>query len=529
MRSSLRLLLLSAASVSALAAGAAFAPAYAQSNDELLKELRTLRARVEQLEAQQHRAAAPAPRLATAQQNAAAQDALVRAQAAAQQAQATLAQVRQEVAGVKEEAKKEADASAKAAFAPAPGKPAGSFRIPGTNAPVRLDGQVKVNASTDFNTFSRSDALTVQSIPLNGTAAARTKGDTQLSARRSRLGFEAWLPTDGLAGEFHGNVEFDFAGQNTDLTTQATSSSYTPRLRKAFFDFGRPDQWGTLLVGQTDTLFSDAAINPTQWMSDWTFVGTNNTRQAQIRYTYTVMPGLTVSGAVENPYSDIATTVGTSYPDANGGGGLALSSAPDFTARILYSQAMGSLALRGVVRPEIRLNNMGVAAAASRFNRSTSGWGLGVTGVLNLVDNRLALVGSLNAGDGIGRYLDSTSAGFGAVSNFGLAGVTAATTRVETVKVIGGMVGARYSFVPGLRTNIAYGMARLTYPGFANGFAPALNKTEQGVSVNLVWSPIPAIDLGVEYQNVSRKLLVPNGGVTSGSANRVQVSGIARF
>jgi hypothetical protein len=121
---------------------------------------------------------------------------------------------------------------------------------------------------------------------LSNSAAQRTGGDTQASARRSRLGFKTWTPVNAEFGEFHTLIEMDFAGQNTSLTTQATSNSYTPRLRKAYADFGLPDGGcGALLFGQNDSLFSDTALSPIQWMSGWTFVGMDKVRQAQIRYT----------------------------------------------------------------------------------------------------------------------------------------------------------------------------------------------------------------------------------------------------
>src|SRR6185437_10102578 len=254
--------------------------AKAQSIEEMKVELKALQKRIEQLEAAQRRH--PVERAAPAVQRGPSAAEVRPAQQAAEQARAAAAQAQQAAIQAQQEA-----AGAKAAYAPLPGKPGLSFRIPGTETTVRPYGLVKLNGSMDLTTQDRDDALTAQSIELLNTPAQQIGGDTQFSARRSRIGIETWTPVNQTFGEFHTLIEMDFAGQNTSLTTQSTSSSYTPRLRKAYADFGQPTGgWGAFLFGQNDTLFSDAALLPIQWLSDWTFVGMDNVRQAQLRYTY---------------------------------------------------------------------------------------------------------------------------------------------------------------------------------------------------------------------------------------------------
>jgi hypothetical protein len=524
-------------------------PARAQSLDDLKKQLMQMQRRIDQLEAAQRRsqaAEAPAgraPRSQTAQVRAA-QKAAEDAQAAAVQAQQAAAAAQQQAA----QAKEQAAAEVKAAYAPPPGKPAGSFRIPGTDTTVRLYGFAKANLFGDATTTDRNDTLTAQSIQLFNSPAQRQGGDVQFSARRSRIGFETFTPVNDTFGEFHTQVEMDFAGQNTSLTTQATSNSYTPRLRKAYGEFGNAvGGWGSLLFGQTDTLYSDTAILPIQWMSDWTYVAIDNVRQAQFRYTYGFGDGLSASFAVESPYSDVTTTAGVSYPDSNGGGGVGFSQVPDFTGRLMWKAPWATAALRGVVRPEVSLNNQGATVVASRFNSTTTGWGVGPTGVINLLDGSLVLMASGNVGNGIGRYLDATSNGYGAMSNFGMPGVTGANVSIDAPLVYAGMVGAQYFFTPSLRTNMSIGGARIINPSYADQFGGCVgsaltagscntvNKSEWAGAINLVWSPFKAVDIGLEYQHVERTLqarnaIGPGAATTSGGiANRIQLTMIGRF
>ena len=106
-------------------------------------------------------------------------------------------------------------------------------------------------------------------------------------------------------------------------------------------------------------MYSDNPLLPIQWLNDLTFVGVSNVRQAQVRYTYGFGGGLTGAFGVEAPYSDITTATGTSYPDSNGGSGIGWQYSPDFTGRLVWKQEWGLLALRGLVRPQIDLNNRG--------------------------------------------------------------------------------------------------------------------------------------------------------------------------
>jgi len=529
-------------------------PAHAQAPDEpSYNELKALvlklEKRVDQLEAAQKHApstqqrAAPVAAGAASAQVQAAQQAAAKAQQAADQAQKAAAQAEQEAL----QAKDNAAAEVKAAFAPPPGKPGGSFKIPGTETVVRLYGFAKLNIIGDLTSQDQSDAITGQSLPLFGTAAQRQGGTTQISARRSRFDAETWTPIDDAFGEFHTLMEMDFAGQNTSLTTQSTANGFTPRLRKFYADFGKPNGGlGAFLFGQESSLYSDSPLLPIQLLNDATYVGVSNIRQGQVRYTYGFGNGVSAAFAVESPYSDITTSSGTSYPDSNGGSGVGWQETPDFTGRVLWKQDWGLLAVRGVVRPQIDLNNNGASNPASRFSESTTGYGVGVTGVLNVLPKQLVLMATGNYGDGLGRYLDATSNGFGAVSNAGLPGVTATTVNIDAVQVYGGMVGLQYFFTPTIRTNMALGGGRLILPSYAAGFGGCVgaasssgtcSSTNTGLwqgSINLIWSPFRAVDIGLEYIHAERALNAAfstgtNTATTGGIQNTIQASLIGRF
>jgi len=418
----------------------------------------------------------------------------------------------------------------------------GSFRVPGTDTSVRLYGFAKLNMIEDLGPRNRSDALS-SGIPLDhGAGGGRTNGDFQASARRSRLGIETRTPFSREFGEVRTQLEFDFAGQTNDLTTQATNNSYTPRLRQAFAEFGNFEAggWGTVLVGQSNSLFNDNVLIPLQWLNDWTPLGGSGVRQAQLRYTHRFAGGLTTSIALENSYSDVTSTSGTSYPDSNGGAGFGISEAPDLAAQAIYQGDWGFTALRGVVR-EVRIDNGVASSAASRYNDTTVGYGLGFTGALNLLDKRLVLASTVNFGKGLGRYLNSSSNGYGAVTDFGLNGISGAQAKIDAVQVLSGIVGAQYHWSDKWRTNAMLHGVRLNYPSYVHDFAgcagassgtvcDGVNRDIWASVINLIYSPVKPIDLGIEYVHEERRLETRDvNGTRGGQADRIQASAIVRF
>ncbi len=505
--------------------------AKAQSLDDMRRQLNAMQKRIDQMEGEQRRAIQQARQV---QQQAEAsargsQDQAVALEARTRAVEATTAKVATQTADITPQ------------LAPPKDFP-GSFVIPGTTTAVRLSGQIKVNGTWDAGPLNRADTITAQSVPLKNSTASRSGGDYQLAARRSRLTFETRTPGSSDVGPLATLFEFDFAGGNSSATVPATNNAYTPRLRKAYAQLGYTDHGSSVLIGQTESLFDDSIMLPVRTLSDWDFVGISNVRQAQVRYAYGFGDGLSAAVSLENSYSDITTTAGTSYPDTNGGGGLALSTAPDFAARLMKEQPWYTLALRGVLRPEIALNNEAATAASGRYNKSTTGWGVGATGSVKLLDGRLQLEASVNYGPGLGRYLTTTSAGFGALSNAGLAGVTSARVDITPVKVLGAMVGASYKILPTLQANVSLGGGWLDNPGYVgqfggcSGAAVAAGTCEQvnsrmwGEATNLIWTPIPRLDVGVEYQHVERTLAHRNaGGTSTGTADRIQTSAIVRF
>ena len=114
----------------------------------------------------------------------------------------------------------------------------GSLRIPGTNAALKVGGQVRVTLVDSFAAIGSGDRFVTSSIPIRGTATVAEGARLAMTAIPSRFNFDVRSPSS--VGDLRAFIEADFAG-----------TSGTLRLRHAFA------QWGQLLVGQTWSTFSD--------------------------------------------------------------------------------------------------------------------------------------------------------------------------------------------------------------------------------------------------------------------------------
>jgi hypothetical protein len=64
----------------------------------------------------------------------------------------------------------------------------------------------------------------------------------------------------------------------------------------------------------------------------------------------------------------------------------------------------------------------------------------------------------------------------------------------------------------------------------SNTVQNGVDKTHIGETVNLVWSPVPQVDLGIEYDHITRITAAPTAAVQSrGNLNRVEAMTVFKF
>ncbi len=357
----------------------------------------------------------------------------------------------------------------------------GSFKLPGTDTSMRIYGYVKldavwsnpaaVGANNAANLF-----LSAQNIPI-GPARDFEKSELKFGAQQSRLGFTTHTPTK--LGPFTTVIETDFYGASGN---EIVSNSNSLRMRLA---------WGTLGgfgAGQFWTNF----MNTAALLDTIDFggpVGQIFIRQAQVRWTQKFANGEWAVSA-ENPESVISTpgTPVTFQADDDRW--------PDLVGSVKFNTKAGQYYLAGLVR-NIRVNTAAVASNKTGFSIQASGR----VPVFGRDDIRFAAYG----GNSIGRYQ----------SGFYVDGVVNAAGNVELPNVIGGYIGYRHLWTDKLRSTLSVSASRANNPAGTFG---TINQSDKSAHVNLIWSPWPKVDVGVEYIYAKRE--IESG--QSGTLNRVQ-------
>lgn len=395
-----------------------------------------------------------------------------------------------------------------------------SVRIPGTETSVRLYGFVRLTGSRDVEGRNRSDVQSANTVPLSRGPAARQGGDFQFGARRSRLGVET--RTNTAHGVARSVLEMDFAGAQSSAST-SSQNNWIPRLRHAYVEFAG------FTLGQTTTLFGDTVNG--EFLDSFSFLGLGGPRQAQLRYTAPLGGGASFAIGLENPLSDFTYNAGARLPDTDGTvPSVTVNRLPDLTARLMATGSWGHVALQGLLR-RIDYTNKGSTTVEERFSDEAWGFGVSLNASLNTMGKSRAF-GRVSYGEGVGRYLDIL--GSGATSDVGLPGIDARNASLDLVKVSVGTLGYQHFWTQTVRSTVAGGLARLSYPSYAKEFSAGTqnlqNRTLGQVIANLVWSPIPDLDVGVEYNYAERSLLSRGAeGAQRGIGQRVLATATYRF
>lgn len=413
-----------------------------------------------------------------------------------------------------------------------------ALRIPNTNTEARIYGFAKLTAWQDFDGRNQTDVPAVQTIPLDGSGADEQGGDFGMSARFSRIGADTRTLTDW--GTLETRVEGDFGG--------GTSNNATFRLRQAWGELGTEEF--RILLGQSNSLWNEGLF---ETLIDSTNLNQSFVRQAQIRLTGRLAPGLTGQFSVEAPDTTYTSVSNVVNPNSviDGGASPAFNTMPDFLGRLTYRKDGLEVGGRALLR-DLTVNTGGTAVTPTG-EEDALGWGIAghVRFPMRWISDGLGpdeFIAMAYCGDGIGRYFAGNTSGQDALSNLGLPSATN-NFSLDAVQSWGLTVAYRRFWTPTLRSNFAFSYARQDYPGYADDFTPgsasatSLNREMEQVFVNLIWSPFGTIndgvfssgwlDLGIEYLYSQRELLggasAAGSGDGDGVANRVLIGGVARF
>lgn len=362
-------------------------------------------------------------------------------------------------------------------------------------ATIKLGGFIKLeaansrfsNGSVATNTLGR-DFYLPQTIP-TGSAASRVQ---DFSAKQARL----WLNMETRIGSHtvKGYLETDFQTSAGTQGSQKTTNGYNLALRRAYVQL---DRW---TFGQDWTTFQYVAALPESTDYVGATEGTVFVRQPLIRYSAPLSKNLTLHLSAENPESGTATS-STPTLIENGTDRL-----PDFAARLAYAGKHSELSLAGLGR-QVRVQNAAVAA-------SKGGYGLSGAGKLYLnVAKSSDLRFMATYGRNIGRYVGL---------NFAPDAVyVPATNSLADVRVFAGFAALRMAVSPTVRVNLIGSYQKADYDSsLALASIAAFNKRAWSGAVNVFYSPVKPVDLGIEFRHGERKLV---SGVT-GKLDRIELA-----
>jgi hypothetical protein len=165
---------------------------------------------------------------------------------------------------------------------------------------------------------------------------------------------------------------------------------------------------------------------------------------------------------------------------------------PDLVGAAILSQPWGNIGLHAALhRNEIRTN-----AAGGSLNQHKTGFAVSVAGHLNTF-GKDALRGGVTYVDGASNYISFSSPSV----------VVNAAGDVETQKAWGIWGGYTHYWASNLRSTVHGGYVHFDKPGNADANQLAsLEKRWWAAHVNLIWSPVPQMDTGIEWMHWNRKI-----------------------
>jgi hypothetical protein len=316
-----------------------------------------------------------------------------------------------------------------------------------------------------------------------GTVPVGTGGEsyTDLHAKESRINFSSTHNLDN-GSTMRTFVEMDFllSGQGDERI----SNSYSPRLRHAFFTYNK---W---LFGQTWMTFFNVGALP----ENLDFVGPAEStifgRQAMIRYTMGNW-----QFAAENPETTVTP---------NGGGRVVADDnlMPDLVARYNLSGDWGNFTVAGIYR------ELACDGCIAGVDDSTDGYGISLSGKFKIGD-RNDFRWMASTGSGLGRYMGLNTAN-GAVVD--------ASGNLKAIDSSGIFGSYRHFWNDKWRSNFTLGYLTVDNPVELTGMG--VTKEAKSFHINLIYSPVPKMDFGIEYMYANRE--VENGA--DGDLDRIQFS-----
>ncbi len=353
------------------------------------------------------------------------------------------------------------------------------FRIGGTQ--FSLGGYVKMDAISQRTSGGQvpgdsinRDFLIPSLIPVGGSASG---WDTHFHARQTRMILKTATPVGDKTLGSH--IEMDFLV--TSGGDQRVSNSYVPRMRQAFLTYGG---W---TFGQAWSTFQNVGALPESVDFVGVMPGTVFNRQAMIRYK--TKSGISI--AVEQPETTITNSVGGRILPSD-------DQMPDVIVR--YD---GPITVAAIARQLNASDNVLASGSDSAW-----GYGVSVSGKIPIGEkDDFRFMGTV--GDGLGRYIGANIVNDAAID---------ANGNLDPIFTYSGFAAYRHVWNDKMRSTIAGSYFKADNPVSLTSGSPTDNVWN--AIANVIYSPVPKLDLGIEYMYAERE----NEAGASGNLQKLQAT-----
>jgi hypothetical protein len=319
------------------------------------------------------------------------------------------------------------------------------------------------------------DAFRPSKICLDG--ACGTDGQSSISVKQSRFGVKGTMPTGSSGTPLNFKFEFDLFGVGVD------AGQTTFRLRHAY------GEWGSILAGQTNSLFMDGDVFPNT-IDYWGPSGMVFYRNVQIRWTPYRTENSHFAIAIERPGNDIdpgnlRLIEGLEDVDVRNDEEL-----PDLTAQYRYGDDWGHVQVGGILRKvgyELRADE-----SDPWVDGSETGWGINVGSTINTLGKDMVLL-QVVYGEGIASYMND--GGMDLSTSAIYAGETLVDVEAKAVPLTGVLAYYDHYWNDKWSSSIGYSYTEVDNTNFQD--ASAFNKGEYA-STNLLFYPGDNLMLGGE-------------------------------
>ncbi len=347
--------------------------------------------------------------------------------------------------------------------------PPAPLQIGGHAVRVGFEGAIQVDAMHDFNALGLSPGggfqreFVTAEIPVGGPPSDITNR-TAFSPNQSYLA--GWAETDTPWGPLRVYADVNLMGSTTNAELQ---------IYKAY------GQWGWLKAGLDYTLWLNQSAIP----DTLDFEGPNAAPEVRFTQASLKIPlqpdansrNFFFTLGVEDARGDVTTPSGIT----------AVDQVPSVIGKLSYEPKWAHLEVGGMYR-RLRMEGPG-------YDQSLNGWGITVSGSVNSWKNDNFIWG-VQYGNALGAYIQDTS-GLG----LDAAPESKTNTNMRVIPAFGAWAAYQHWWTESLRSSATYGFVHMDtdFDLYPNTPGAGTYKQTHYASANLVWSPWPPFDVGLEY------------------------------